>query len=513
LIEQGSAFKSPRRVIVQVLLHSRQTLRSKCRRLRQKLSDARRTLAQLTRQLEHLREENQRLQCQLRATQTHPVRQPAALPDDPPLPRHGYGPRLISLAVNLAQAVGFRGAQRALHIVFEWWGVSQNLPHWSAIRNWVQRLGVATLAEPLELADDWVWIADHSNQIGPEKALVVLAVRSSQLPPPGEALQHQHMRVLTVRPGTTWKRADVAAVYAELAAQHGVPRAVLCDGAVELRESVSALNSGKKRVLVLQDFKHKAANRLEARLGRDPRFAEFLAQVARTRSAVQQTELAPLAPPSLKQKARFMNLGTLLKWARMALWVLEHPQSSARRWATPERLEEKLGWLRLFAGELAVWQECQQVLERGVTFINRHGLFRGGCRRLRRILLRDLTSAVSQTLARELLQFVGQAQRRLKRAERLPLSTEILESCFAVYKQLERQHAKGGFTSLLAGFAALLTPATPAGIRRAFSRVSVRDVKQWVQVHLGQTLTSKRVATYREFSHATGSATKLATIG
>ena len=40
--------------------------------------------------------------------------------------------------------------------------------------------------------------------------------------------------------------------------------------------------------LVLQDFKHKAANRLEALLARDPRFAEFTTQVARTRSAIQQ---------------------------------------------------------------------------------------------------------------------------------------------------------------------------------------------------------------------------------
>ncbi len=35
------------------------------------------------------------------------------------------------------------------------------------------------VAEP---ADDWVWMADHSNQIGPEKALVVLGVRAARLP-------------------------------------------------------------------------------------------------------------------------------------------------------------------------------------------------------------------------------------------------------------------------------------------------------------------------------------------
>ena len=40
----------------------------------------------------------------------------------------------------------------------------------------------------------------------------------------------------------------------------------------------------------------------------------------------------------------------------------------------------------------------------------------------------------------------------------MPLSTEILESSFGLYKQLERQHSKGGFTTLLAAFLA----ASPA---------------------------------------------------
>jgi hypothetical protein len=83
------------------------------------------------------------------------------------------------------------------------------------------------------------------------------------------------------------------------------------------------------------------------------------------------------------------------------------------------------------------------------------------------------------------------------------MSTEILESTFALYKQLERQHSKGGFTGLLADFGALLKPATNESIRRAFSTVSVKDVRHWTREHLGATLTSKRLATYKEFRSAT----------
>ena len=111
------------------------------------------------------------------------------MPDDPPLGTHGYGARLVSLCVNVAQKAGLRGAQAVLRIVFEWLGLEQKIPDWTTIRNWMQRLGVAALEEPAERADDWIWIADHSNQIGPEKALVVLGVRASQLPPPGTPLR------------------------------------------------------------------------------------------------------------------------------------------------------------------------------------------------------------------------------------------------------------------------------------------------------------------------------------
>ncbi len=362
---------------------------------------------------------------------------------------------------------------------------------------------MATLREPIEAADDWVWMSDHSNQIGPEKALVVLGVRASQLPPPGETLKHKDVHLLTVRPGTAWKREDMGSVYRELAVQYGNPRAVLCDGAVELRDGAQCLQKQRSDTIVLQDFKHKAATFLKAMVGDHPRFAEFNTHMGKTRSAIQQTELAHLTPPGQKPKARFMNLASTLDWAAMVLWVLNHPEAKARGAITPERLEEKLGWLRSFAVELAQWRECQQVVNAGVTFINEQGLFHGAGTQLRVAMRTNLKHATSQQLAQRLVDFVTASEGQLKEGERLPMSTEILESTFGLYKQLERQHSKGGFTSLLAGFGALLKPATDESIRRAFSTVSVKDVQQWTRENLGATLTSKRLATYKEFRSAT----------
>lgn len=365
------------------------------------------------------------------------------------------------------------------------------------------------MKEPLEAADDWVWLADHSNQIGPEKTLVVLAVRASRLPPPGKALRHEDMRVLTVQPGTMWKREDMAKVYTELAAKYGSPRAVLTDGAVELREGAECLKKPSSATIVLQDFKHKAANFFQAMIGKDARFIEFSSLLGRTRSAIQQTELAHLTPPGQKQKARFMNLAPTLHWASATLWLLEHPQARARQYVTPERLEEKLGWIRPFALDLAAWRECQGVVDRGLKLINEQGLFCGAGAQLRAAMGTDLGHATSRKLADALVKFVTDAEGQLKAGERLPMSTEILESSFSLYKQLERQHSKGGFTSLLASFAALLKKPTSETIKHALNRVSVKDVKQWVRDNLGSTLTSKRLATYQEFKSSSRIATNM----
>ena len=502
----GLHFKSPLRVVVQILWRSRETKSRKCRRLKQKLNEARRTITWQEAVMRRQEKDVLALKQQIRQLEAQVQRQATAttrLPTDPPLKGHQFGQRLICLAVNLARIVGLRPAERVLKMMWKWLGLKQKLPRWTTIRMWLMRLGVATLREPIEPADDWVWMADHSNQIGPEKALVVLGVRASRLPPPGETFKHEDVHLLTVQPGTAWKREDMGLAYRQLAEQYGSPRAVLCDGAVELRDGAECLRNRRSDTIVLQDFKHKAAIFLKAAVGDHPRFAEFNTQLGKTRSAIQQTELAHLTPPGQKPKARFMNLAATLDWAATVLWLLEHPEAKARASIKLERLEEKLGWLRSFASELAEWRECQQVVNAGVTFINEQGLYRGAGVQLCELVGANLAYAASRHLAERLVDLVRRAEVQLKEGERLPMSTEILESTFALYKQLERQHSKGGFTSLLASFGALLKTATDETIRRAFSTVSTKDVHNWVRKNLGDTLTSKRLATYKEFRGAT----------
>ena len=356
-------------MLAAVLLRSRETQVAINGRLREEIKELNERLEQQARQEQRQQQEIDTLQQQLADLQKQlaEAKQSVTLPEDPPMGTHGYGARLISLAANLAKSVGLRGAERVLRLVFDWLGLEQDTPTRTAIRDWLQRLGIAELKQPLGPNEDLVILVDHSNQIGTEKVMVALGVNASALPEPGQALTHDHVRVLEVKPGSQWKTENMEQEYEELADRHGTPRAVLVDGAPELRDGAKCLENRRSDTIVLRDFKpshfkHRAANVLKSLLGNDERFQEVGGKIGTTRSAIQQTEMAHLTPPRPKQKARFMNLGSKIRWLTMIAWLLRTPDATAREGISDERLREKLGWVEQYEEDIAVWQECQAVV-------------------------------------------------------------------------------------------------------------------------------------------------------
>jgi hypothetical protein len=243
----------------------------------------------------------------------------------------------------------------------------------------------------------------------------------------------------------------------------------------------------------------------EKLIGKDDRFQAYLSKMGGTRSAVQQTELGHFTPPPQKPKARFMNLGPTLRWGQMVSYHLSHCHSKSRQNITAERMNDKLGWVRAFRNELAVWNRCEEVMQTSLSFINHHGVYRGAAAKLEDVL--DQVRAeyppdceLSATMASKLIAFVEESETQLAEGDRAWLSTENLESLFGQYKRLEGQHSKGGFTSLIAAMPMLLTNCTPEQVRASLAAVSVKDMKQWVSDNLGTTLTSKRTTAYQEFA-------------
>jgi hypothetical protein len=413
--------------------------------------------------------------------------------DEPP-GAHGFGVNVICLFLRLVLCAGvsLHAVPRVLAVIAEAFALPLEIPHWTTGRLWLMRLGHAMLTMALEKADDWAWLTDHSVQIGQEKGLAILGIRLRDLPRPGVCLQQKDLHLIAWIPRKSWTRAEVADALEQAAQRTGVPRVIVDDHGSDLAGGVKFFQERHRETVEIYDIKHKAACLLKHRLEKEPRWQEFQRQVGHTRCAVQQTELAFLVPPAPKAKARFMNLQPQLEWAEGVLNVLHDTPPVVRQWVCPERLQEKLGWLNDFAESVAEWSEWQQVVNISVEFVGRQGVYCGADRELRRQLPAKFAYASSSALATELVTFVADQAKCAKRGERLPGSTEVLESCFGKMKELEKQQARGGFTSFMLSFGAILAETTTEVVNAALEHSGTKAVFEWCKEHLGTTLFGKR---------------------
>ena len=493
-------FKSPLRSIVRSLLIGKQ--RSKDRFLR-----ACERMERLQSQNQRLINENRALQKQLdqckkvQASQTAPT--PLHQVDRCPK-RHNFGAKLIALCCELAKTVGFRATQTVLKHVRDWLQLDFKIPDWTTIRSWLCRIGVAVLARASHKAEDWIWMADHSVQLGDMKVFVIVGIRQSQLPK-DRPLQRTDMSPLAIVPSIHRNKQEVARQFLKLADQVGVPISIVLDGATELHEGAKCFADLEKDVVILDDIKHKAANILKKQIGKSERFKAFESHLGRTTASIQQTPLAMFLPPKKKEKSRFMSLAKLLNWAEMTLDHLKHPASKSCQGIDQEKFEAKLGWLREFESDLKTWQACQDVVSRVLEQSNSKGIYRG--------VTTEISAHLDQTtcdddagamLVRELLiGVVSECEHRLLTSSyadlKLVASTEVLESLFGGYKRLQGDQTRGTFTSLLASLPSLTERLSGVGVKQYLEAVSNHAMKEWVKASdLGTSTQAQRTTAYQE---------------
>jgi hypothetical protein len=402
---------------------------------------------------------------------------------------------MISLFLRLVldAGVSLRAAPRVLATINQALGLLLPVPCWTTGRLWLLRLGHAVLTASQAVADDWLWLIDHSVQIGRDKCLVIVGIRAAELPEPGESLQHEDLTLIELLPAQSWTRAEVCQALEEAVKRTGsVPRAIVNDHGGDVVGGVALFQQRHPETIDLYDAKHKAACLLKARLEKNPRWQEFQTRVGSTRCAVQQTELAFLTPPAPKIKSRFMNLERQLAWARRVLANLRD-STRVRQFATTERLKEKFGWLEAFESQVVEWSQWQQVVNIAVPWVNNNGIYQGAADVLASHLSQlDALRDSARSLGDELVAFIRSQEALIRPGERLAGSTEVLESCFGKFKQLEKQQSRGGFTQLLLGFGAMLTEASTELVKRAMQASRTIDVRRWAAKTLGVTLFAQR---------------------
>lgn len=414
---------------------------------------------------------------------------------------HSLGLMRLFLQLVLRSAVGLRGAASVLNVASFLFPTAERAPSPNGGQMWLLRVGLYELSRTKERADDWVWLMDHTIQIGRVKCFVVVGVRLAAWeakradPDQSPALSHHDLSVWKIEPVEKSDGPTVHRQLNELVAQSGVvPRAVLSDCGADLQSGVGRFCAEHSRTTALHDIAHAASNAVKRELNNDPQWAAFLSDAGHAKAKMRQTKFAFLLPPELKAKARWMNLDPLLTWGRRALGFVAAPHPVPGVSWDADELEEQMGWLRRHQEPLEAWSRILEVTRICLQYVRQHG-YHVQARADLEVELAGFTCPTetpASRVAARLLAFVEEQSSGLPPGERLLGSSEVLESLIGKAKQLEGRQSKSGFTKMVLGLAASVSKITEQEVSAALSAIQAHDVTSWIRKHLGTSVQAQR---------------------
>jgi hypothetical protein len=389
-------------------------------------------------------------------------------------------------------AVSFRAGSAVVELLHQFLPQFRAAPAPNTMQSWLLRLGLHELQRPKEEADDWILLMDHTMQLGSWKCLLIVGLRQSAWMRLERPLEHHDLTVITLEPV---KKSDGELVYQQLEAvteQIGVPLAILNDGGSDLTNGAAKFKEQHPETRLLNDLAHKAALLLKRELLADPRWDAFAKHCGQAQPKVKQTELAQLAPPTQKIKARYMNLGPLIAWGVRMLRLVDTPAAERPTDQDLSRLDEKFGWICDFREALEDWSDLQAVKDLALQYGRVEGYHPRAAEELSAQLVAVARREAGQRLATSLVGVFTEQSQAMKLDQALPASSEVLESLIGKGKRLQGQHSRGGFTKMILGMAASVVEITHERISEALEAVRNIDLATWRQEKLGPSLAAQR---------------------
>ena len=422
---------------------------------------------------------------------------------DTPVANHHYSLGQIAGAVSLMLDCrgSLRGAALATGLINRLLGGEQEVPSPTSVRSWLLRIGLHQLQRPLEKASDWVWIVDHTVQIGEIKCLIIVGFRlGAWQQKEDRTLAYEDVELIGLWPVRTSTGEIVDKQLASAIARTGLPWLIISDDGRDLHRGLALFQERHDQVVWIYDIKHKTASLLKRELEGDPVWTAFATRANQMKRQVHQTELAFCNSPQQRGKARYMSVDTLVAWGVKVLKWLDEPRPTGRE-LDAERIAEKVGWLRDYREPLREWEQAMQVIETAETLVRREGHHARSEAELRERLPPVEAGSLGDRLRGKLLEFMKEQALQVSKTERLPGSSEVLESIIGKYKTLQGEKGQFGATSMLLAIGAFVGRLTVSGIGTALRTIQGAALDKWEQINLGSTIQSQRKQAFPSPKH------------
>ena len=348
----------------------------------------------------------------------------------------------LALRLFLEVRISFRAVCRVLSLLAADLGINK-APCPQSVINWVMRLSIVRIESARELrglplshapfSNGLIWMIDLSLGLGSGKILAVVALDAHHHHLAGGAPSLAHVHCIAVSVAEAWSGDAIAELLKRLIAQIGRPAAYLKDGGSELQKAADLLEPQGLASPCIDDISHAAANMLKHAYQHHPAFERFLSACGRVSGKLKHTLLASLAPPTVRTKARFMNVHRLVTWADRLLQL--SPPGGAKAGSMLARLRACIDELPACKDLIKRFRADAQGLLACQEIVKTKGLCHDTLAQCQALIAEMPSARVRQDFKAYLDYQLATAKTLGLDQVGLPISSDAIESLFGVAKR------------------------------------------------------------------------------
>jgi len=422
---------------------------------------------------------------------------------------------------------------------------------YGCVRQWILRLGLGLLQEPIDKRNDWIYITDFSIQLGKERCLLILGVTKQSLNENGYELKHNQVRVLDIYVQEHFNAQNVYERILNTSKKTGNPIQIISDKGADIRKGIEMFCADNNMTIPTSDISHMIGIVLKHHLEKDDRWISLHEDLYILTQQVKQTEMSFLRPVAVSTKARWLNIAKEIEYLE-AIFEYENKDDfsliskevkidnsqeifdllknncknkkeekqlakeikknfvdheSAIEWINEKqiiekerikfidtgkfRYDEKFSILNKHKGYFKELKQINEVSENIKCTIRKKGLSLDSLQEIE-ILYNEITYPSVAKIFNEINNNL-QTEHSKCGIEKTPIlcCSEIIESIFGKFKMKSKQAVGGIYQSVLT-IVLICSDITPSKIMKILSEVKMNDVEQWFFSMAGKSNLNKR---------------------
>lgn len=393
------------------------------------------------------------------------------------IPNHTYPAQMIAMAIFMVtQAqVSLRGAAKSVGYLSKLMGWSFGAPSHVTVLRWVLRAGLYQLKTSAEdRSGHFAGILDESISLGGEKLLLFQGVNlSSRDPDRKQPLTGQDVEVLAMQVSPSWQAEGVERYLNEAMTKNPEMKLdyVVTDGGHNLRKALA--NRGIDQV---GDCTHLLMNLVKKQYKDNRLLSELCTQIGTLRRQTILGRYGFLAPPTLRDKDRFLRIFNILDWVVKI--------DGARSWIE-EAANQRLKFIDAYRPLLEELRQVRTFISFTSKIFKCEGMSKSSVQQWRDHLnsWRQKQSQVFEPVAKMISaveQYLANHQDLMNKYGELICCSDIIESTFGRYKN------KGGVKAISADVLKIPlyhVDITIDFVDRALTCVPYQEVYNWETVN------------------------------